>query len=116
MEETLINMYLSGYSNIDVSAESSLGDSQANGWYEFYSLFHFVLLCWKELKFVLSILINLWSPEEDRSETVENKLGSLASDNAPASLNNATSQQIEDEMQTENFTAIHESLGEGEAS
>lgn len=79
----------------------------------FTLFFHFVLLCWKELKFVLSILINLLSPEEDISDTVEDKLGSLALD-ASASLNDATPQQIEDEMQTENFTAVHESLGEGE--
>ncbi|KQK02897.1 uncharacterized protein LOC100838676 isoform X4 [Brachypodium distachyon] len=81
MEETLINMYLSGYSNIEVNTENLLGDSQTN--------------------------------EEDRSEAAENKLSNLAQDNAPDSLNDATQQQIEDKMQTEN-TAVHESLGEEE--
>lgn len=55
-----------------------------------------------------------WSPEEDKSKEVENKLSNVASDNVSDSLNDATLQQIEDKMQTENFTAVHESLGEGE--
>ena len=38
----------------------------------------------------------------------------MASDNASDSLNDATLQQIEDKMQIESFTVVHESLGEGE--
>jgi hypothetical protein len=56
----------------------------------------------------------LWSPEENRSEAVENKLSNLASDNVSDSLNDASLEQIEDKMQTENLTAVDESLGEGE--
>lgn len=54
--------------------------------------------------------MNLQSPEEDRIETTGNKLDSLTSDSASASLNDATSQQIEVETETNNSTA----LGEGE--
>lgn len=56
----------------------------------------------------------LWSAEENKSEAVENKVSSVASDNASDSLYDATLPQIEDNMQTENFTAANESLGEGE--
>lgn len=38
----------------------------------------------------------------------------MASDNASDSLNDATLQQIEDKMEIENFTAVHESVREGE--
>ncbi|XP_062193831.1 uncharacterized protein LOC133897202 [Phragmites australis] len=82
MEETLINLYLSGYSNREVNTESSLG--------------------------------NLHTNEEDRSETVGNKLGSVTSDNASASLNDATLQQAEDETESQNSTSMHEPLGEEE--
>jgi hypothetical protein len=58
----------------------------------------------------------LQSPEEDRNETTGNKLSSLTSDSASASLNDATSQQVEDETETKNSTAVDESLGEGEES
>ena len=80
-----------------------------------YCFFPTFLYC-EGLKFVLEILIVnlLWSPEENKSEAVENKLSNLASDNASNSLYDATLHQIEDKMQTENFTAVHESLGEGE--
>lgn len=56
----------------------------------------------------------LRSPEEDRTETSGNKPSALASDSAPASLNDATSHQVEDEMETKNSTAEDECLGEGE--
>ncbi|KAF8704850.1 hypothetical protein HU200_031088 [Digitaria exilis] len=79
MEETLINLYLSGYSNREGNAESSLGDTHTN--------------------------------EEDRTETSGNKPSALAS---PASLNDATSHQVEDEMETKNSTAEDECLGEEE--
>ncbi|KAE8800099.1 RNA-binding protein 10 [Hordeum vulgare] len=82
LEETLINMYLSGYSNIEVNTENLLGESQIS--------------------------------EEGKSDAVENNLSNVASDNASDSLNDATLQQIEDKMQIENFTAVHESLGEEE--
>ncbi|XP_047058117.1 uncharacterized protein LOC124664706 [Lolium rigidum] len=82
LEETLINMYLSGYSNTDVKNEKLLGESQ--------------------------------TIEENRSEAVENKLSNLASDNVSDSLNDASLEQIEDKMQTENLTAVDESLGEEE--
>ncbi|XP_037411578.1 RNA-binding protein 5-like isoform X4 [Triticum dicoccoides] len=82
LEETLINMYLSGYSNIEVNTENLLGESQIS--------------------------------EEGKSDEVENKLSNVASDNASDSLNDATLQQIEGKMQIENFTAVHESLGEEE--
>ncbi|PAN32470.1 hypothetical protein PAHAL_5G489100 [Panicum hallii] len=82
MEETLINLYLSGYSNREVITESSLGNTHTN--------------------------------EEDRNETTGNKLSSLTSDSASASLNDATSQQVEDETETKNSTAVDESLGEEE--
>ncbi|KAM3347063.1 hypothetical protein ACQJBY_021187 [Aegilops geniculata] len=82
LEETLINMYLSGYSNIEVNTENLLGESQIS--------------------------------EEGKSDEVENKLSNVASDNASDSLNDATLQQIEDKMQIENFTSVHESLGEEE--
>lgn len=52
--------------------------------------------------------------EENRSEAVENKLSNLASDNVSDSLNDASLEQIEDKMQTENLTAVDESLGEEE--
>nr|CAB3504408.1 unnamed protein product [Digitaria exilis] len=81
MEETLINLYLSGYSNREGNAESSLGDTHTN--------------------------------EEDRTETSGNKPSALASDSGPASLNDATSHQFEDEMETKNSTAEDECLGEG---
>lgn len=35
MEETLINLYLSGYSNNEVNAESSLVNAHTNGQYVF---------------------------------------------------------------------------------
>ncbi|KAM3197270.1 hypothetical protein ACQJBY_072754 [Aegilops geniculata] len=82
LEETLINMYLSGYSNIEVNTENLLGESHIS--------------------------------EEGKSDAVENKLSNVASDNASDSLNDATLQQTEDKMQIENFTAVHESLGEEE--
>ncbi|XP_048561905.1 uncharacterized protein LOC125542776 isoform X2 [Triticum urartu] len=82
LEETLINMYLSGYSNIEVNTENLLGESQIS--------------------------------EEGKSDAVENKLSNVASDNASDSLNDATLQQIEDKMQIESFTVVHESLGEEE--
>lgn len=82
LEETLINMYLSGYSNTDDKNEKLLGESQ--------------------------------TIEENRSEAVENKLSNLASDNVSDSLNDASLEQIEDKMQTENLTAVDESLGEEE--
>uniref|UniRef100_A0A0A9CXX5 OCRE domain-containing protein n=1 Tax=Arundo donax TaxID=35708 RepID=A0A0A9CXX5_ARUDO len=82
MEETLINLYLSGYSTREVNAESSLGNTRTN--------------------------------EEERSETVGNTLGSLTSDNTSASLNDGTLQKVEEEMETRNSTAVHESLGEEE--
>ncbi|CAL4958494.1 unnamed protein product [Urochloa decumbens] len=81
MEETLINLYLSGYSNREVNAEHSLG--------------------------------NTHTIEVDRTETTGNKVSSLTSDNASASLN-AVSQQVEDETETEDSTAVDESLGEEE--
>uniref|UniRef100_A0A453E2L7 Uncharacterized protein n=1 Tax=Aegilops tauschii subsp. strangulata TaxID=200361 RepID=A0A453E2L7_AEGTS len=82
LEETLINMYLSGYSNIEVSTENLLRESQIS--------------------------------EEGKSDEVENKLSNVASDNASDSLNDATLQQIEDKMEIENFTAVHESVREEE--
>ncbi|KAJ1282412.1 hypothetical protein BS78_03G050000 [Paspalum vaginatum] len=82
MEETLINLYLSGYSNKEANAESSLGDTHIN--------------------------------EEDISETTGNKLGSFTSDIVSSSLNDAASQQTEDEMETKNSNVVHESLGEEE--
>jgi hypothetical protein len=51
MEETLINMFLSGYSNAEVNADISLGDSQINGWY--IPFLHLVFLFWNFLNFVL---------------------------------------------------------------
>ncbi|CAO2199194.1 unnamed protein product [Urochloa humidicola] len=81
MEETLINLYLSGYSNRETNAGSSLE--------------------------------NIHTIEEDRTETTGNNLSSLTSDSASASLN-AVSQQVEDEMETKNSTAVDESLGEDE--
>ncbi|XP_002457271.1 uncharacterized protein LOC8056554 isoform X1 [Sorghum bicolor] len=82
MEETLINLYLSGYSNSEVNAESSLGNTHTN--------------------------------EEDGIETTGNKLDSLTSHSASVSLNDATSEQTEFEMETKNSTDVHESLGEEE--
>lgn len=82
MEETLINLYLSGYSNNEVNAESSL--------------------------------VNAHSNEEDRIETTGNKLDSLTSDSASASLHDATSQQTEVETETKNSAYVYESLGEEE--
>ncbi|WVZ72451.1 hypothetical protein U9M48_020910 [Paspalum notatum var. saurae] len=82
MEETLINLYLSGYSNKEANAENSLGNTHIN--------------------------------EEDISETTGNKLGSFTSDIASATLNDAKSEQTEDEMETKNSTVVHESLGEEE--
>ena len=58
----------------------------------------------------------LQSPEEDRNETTGDKLGSLTSDSASASLNDATSQQVENERENKNSTDVDESLGEGEES
>jgi len=58
----------------------------------------------------------LQSPEEDRNETTGDKLSNLTSGSASASLNDATSQQVEDETETKNSTAVEESLGEGEES
>jgi len=84
MEETLINLYLSGYSNREVIAESSLGNTHIN--------------------------------EEDRNETTGDKLSNLTSGSASASLNDATSQQVENERETKNSTDVDESLGEGEES
>ncbi|CAO2193848.1 unnamed protein product [Urochloa humidicola] len=81
MEETLINLYLSGYSNRETNAGSSIE--------------------------------NINTIEEDRTETTGNNLSSLTSDSASASLN-AVSQQVEDEMETKNSTAVDESLGEDE--
>ncbi|CAO2204721.1 unnamed protein product [Urochloa humidicola] len=81
MEETLINLYLSGYSNREINAESSLENTN--------------------------------TIEEHRTETTGNNLSSLTSDSASASLN-AVSQQVEDEMETKNSTAVDESLGEDE--
>uniref|UniRef100_A0ACD5W360 Uncharacterized protein n=1 Tax=Avena sativa TaxID=4498 RepID=A0ACD5W360_AVESA len=82
MEETLINLYLSGYSNVKVNNENLLVESLAT--------------------------------EGNKCEAVENNLSNLASDNASVPLYDATLHQIEDKMQTENFTAVHESLGEEE--
>jgi len=82
MEETLINLYLSGYSNREVIAESSLGNTHIN--------------------------------EEDRNETTGDKLSNLTSGSASASLNDATSQQVENERETKNSTDVDESLGEEE--
>ncbi|KAG2586752.1 hypothetical protein PVAP13_5NG075100 [Panicum virgatum] len=81
MEETLINLYLSGYSNREVIAESSLGNTHIN--------------------------------EEDRNETTGDKLSNLTSGSASASLNDASSQQVENERETKNSTDVDESLGEG---
>uniref|UniRef100_A0ACD5VNN6 Uncharacterized protein n=1 Tax=Avena sativa TaxID=4498 RepID=A0ACD5VNN6_AVESA len=82
MEETLINLYLSGYSSVKANNENLLVESLAT--------------------------------EGNKSEAVENKLSNMASDNASVPLYDATLDQIEDKMQTENFTAVHESLGEEE--
>ena len=58
----------------------------------------------------------LQSPEEDRNETTGDKLSNLTSGSASASLNDATSQQVENERETKNSTDVDESLGEGEES
>jgi hypothetical protein len=76
--------------------------------------FHFTFLCREVLKFIQSALMNSQSPEEDGIETTGDKLDSLTSDSASVSLNDATSEQIEFEMETKNSTDVHESLGEGE--
>lgn len=65
-------------------------------------------------KFVQSVLMILRSPEEDRIETSGNKPSALTSDSASGFLNDATSHQVEDEMETKNSTAEDECLGEGE--
>ncbi|KAL6626834.1 hypothetical protein ACP70R_030560 [Stipagrostis hirtigluma subsp. patula] len=85
MEETLINLYLSGYSNSEANAESSLPNINRNA-------------------------------EEDGSETDGKEFDILTSGGASASLNvnDATLQQVEDEIETKNLTAVHESLGEEE--
>jgi len=63
-----------------------------------------------------SVLMILQSPEEDRNETTGDKLSNLTSGSASASLNDATSQQVENERETKNSTDVDESLGEGEES
>jgi hypothetical protein len=66
------------------------------------------------LRGIQSVLIFLQLPEEDRTETAGNKPSSLTSDSASASMNDATSQQVEVETETKNSTAVDGSLGEGE--
>lgn len=75
-----------------------------------YTLLSYVKRCWP----LYNQPNEFKSPEEDRIETTGNKLDSLTSDSASASLHDATSQQTEVETETKNSAYVYESLGEGE--